>query len=79
VPDPTFLDRLSPDGRAALEAVAVTRRHRRGQTLFHEGDLSDSVVVLLEGTLKLTKLAVHGREVILDLRGRGMCLVSSLQ
>ncbi len=67
----TFLDRLTVHGRAALEAVATERRHRKGSVLFREADDGTGVIVVLEGTVKLTKLALDGREVILDLRGAG--------
>lgn len=67
----SFLDRLTADGRSALEAAGAERRHRKGAVLFREGDYNTSVLVVLDGTLKLTKLAIDGREVILDLRGSG--------
>lgn len=67
----TFFDRLTPQGRTALEAIAMERRHRKGSILFREAEDSTAVLVVLEGTVKLTKLALDGREVILDLRGAG--------
>lgn len=68
---PTFLDRLSPTGRVAVESAGTLRRHRRGAMIFREGESSSTVVVILEGSIKLTKVAMDGREVILDLRGAG--------
>jgi len=67
----TFMGRLTDAGRSALDATATERRHRRGSVLFREGDTNTSVMVILDGTVKLTKLAIDGREVILDLRGAG--------
>lgn len=67
----SFWDRLSDAARQSLHAVGAERRHRRGAALFREGDSSESVFVLLEGRLKITKLALDGREVILELRGPG--------
>ena len=71
ISSPRFWDRLSPDGREAVQRAAVERRHRRGAALFREGDTTDSVIILVEGQLKLTKLSLDGREVILELRGPG--------
>ena len=71
---PTFLDRLGERGRQALEEAGSRRQHRRGATLFREGDSTDGVIVLLSGTLKLTKLSLDGREIILGLRGPGEVL-----
>ena len=69
--EPRFLDRLTEQGRERLHAAATERRHRRGAVLFREGESTQSVVVVLDGSLKLTKLAADGREIILDLRGPG--------
>ena len=41
---PRFWERLTPDGRDAIRSAAVERRHRRGATLFREGDTTDSVI-----------------------------------
>jgi CRP/FNR family cyclic AMP-dependent transcriptional regulator len=68
---PTFLDRLSPTGRVALESAGTLRRHRRGAMIFREGESSSTVVVILEGSIKLTKVAMDGREVVLALQGAG--------
>lgn len=69
--DTSFLDRLTPQGRSALDATATERRHRRGAVLFREGENNTSVTVVLEGTIKLTKLSPDGREIILGLQGAG--------
>lgn len=69
--DPSFLERLAPEGRRAVDHAGTERRHRRDTTVFREGDVSREVVIILEGRVKLTKLSPDGREIILDLRGPG--------
>ena len=70
----TFLANLSDDAAKRLMAAGRVRRHPVGSMLFLEGDDSHGVLILMSGTVKLTVLALDGREVVLDLRGAGEIL-----
>jgi CRP/FNR family transcriptional regulator, cyclic AMP receptor protein len=66
-----FADALSSDDRAALIERGRRRRYPRGAELFHEGDRSDFVVVLLEGRIKVVIHGEDGTESLLSVRGPG--------
>jgi CRP/FNR family transcriptional regulator, cyclic AMP receptor protein len=67
----SFLDALSPEQLAAFRAAAVTRTYDRGTALFHERQLSDRVVVIVAGRVKLSCTTENGKEVLLAVRGPG--------
>lgn len=67
----TFLARVPPIDREELRAAGVVRRFGDGEHVLHEGDSPRHVSLVLRGTVKLTKLARSGRQVLLDLRGPG--------
>lgn len=56
--------RLSPDLQTELLRHGNARRFTAGEVLFHEGDKSDSLMVLLEGRLKVYSTGEKGREVV---------------
>jgi CRP-like cAMP-binding protein len=60
--------------RAELHGRGAARRYRPGSTLFNEGDLSDWVVIVLEGRVKVSVTTADGKEVILAIRGPGELL-----
>jgi CRP-like cAMP-binding protein len=66
-----FLGLLGEDDRGALLAEGRRSVHRPGEVILHEGSKPTTVAVVLEGTVKLVKLALGGREVVLELRGTG--------
>lgn len=66
-----FLEYLDSQVRDLVFDRGHVRKHREGFVLFREGDSAGPVVVILEGRLKITKVAMDGREVILELRGAG--------
>jgi CRP-like cAMP-binding protein len=66
-----FADALSEADRRALAACGRRHRYRRGTPLFHEGDRSDFVVVILEGRVKVVVHASDGTETLLSVRGPG--------
>ncbi len=51
--------------RAAMEQLSV----RRGQTVFSEGEPGDSLYVLLQGKIKLSRSSADGRENVLAVMG----------
>lgn len=66
-----FLSGLETAERAALMERARRRRFSRGDTLFHEGDASDWVAVLLSGRAKVSFFTEDGTEVVLAVREPG--------
>ena len=74
-PEPgSFLAQLGPAERAELLNRGFERGWAAGATLFHEGDESTWVVVLLSGRVKSCSDGVNGGEVVLAIRGPGSLL-----
>ena len=69
-----FLDALSAPEAGWLHERGVNRRFERGAALFHERQLSDRVMVLLEGRVKIASVSEDGREAVLAFRGPGEVL-----
>ncbi len=67
----TFLAHLSPADRDRLAAIATVRPHAARVDLFHQGDPSQYVLVLLSGWIKVTSVSRDGQEALLALRGPG--------
>jgi CRP-like cAMP-binding protein len=67
----TIFRRLSPDDLQRLAAVARAREYDKGAVLFTEGDASDSLYILTEGRVKVSKMTVRGTELILEIFGPG--------
>ncbi|MDQ5896988.1 MAG: family transcriptional regulator, cyclic receptor protein [Pseudomonadota bacterium] len=61
---------LSPD-MAALARQSGLRRFRKGVLLIQEGDVSDTVYLLLSGQVKVYAAAANGREITFGLHGPG--------
>lgn len=69
-----FLDQLDADVRQALVQRARTRRWPAGASVFLEGEQSATVVVLVEGRVKVFSLTEQGEEILLGVRGPGALL-----
>ncbi|WP_329109472.1 Crp/Fnr family transcriptional regulator [Micromonospora sp. NBC_01699] len=67
----TFLAHLPPADRDRLATIATTRRHAARTDLFHQGDPSRYVMILLSGWIKVTSVSREGQEALLALRGPG--------
>jgi CRP/FNR family cyclic AMP-dependent transcriptional regulator len=67
----SFLASLDAADLETVRSVAHVRSAHRGDTLLRESDPPSTVLMLIAGSVKLTKLAVSGREVVLGLRGPG--------
>lgn len=52
---------LPPAELAELEAVARTRRFKPGETLFSEGDRTDSILAIVHGTVRLVRTNKKGQ------------------
>ena len=62
---------LSSDDRARIAEVSTIRAYDKGETLFSEGDPSDSLYTVLSGRVKVVKAIPSGKEVILEIFGVG--------
>ena len=70
----SFLDCLEQTEYDQLRAVGRRRDLARGEAIFREGETADSVVIVLEGHVKVIATAIEGREIVLGVRGPGELL-----
>ncbi len=61
---PLFRD-LEPDDLTMLVGTVRTRRYRRGEVIFHQGDPGDALHIILSGRVKISSLSDTGIEAIL--------------
>lgn len=54
--------------------AAVKKHYSRGEILFNQGDPSDTLFLIKEGSFKLVRVNEEGKEVILQLAGKGEVL-----
>ena len=54
-----------------LAALGTRRRYRRGDTLFREGDVSATVMAVLDGRVKISIVTPSGREIVLSTKEPG--------
>src|SRR6201994_3418441 len=66
-----LFEALDEDGTRELRATMSQLRLHRGERLFDEGDGGDSLYVVLDGKMKLTRAAADGRENLLSVVGPG--------
>jgi CRP/FNR family cyclic AMP-dependent transcriptional regulator len=62
-------DLFTTDQRAELEALADSVRYPLEHTVFWEGQPSFSVLIIREGTVKVTRRDAEGNEIVLAIRG----------
>jgi CRP/FNR family transcriptional regulator, cyclic AMP receptor protein len=62
---------LSPEAAEPARSAMKLRSVRRGETVFLEGEPGDSLYVLLDGKIKLGRVAPDGRENMLAVLGPG--------
>jgi len=55
----------------AIAALVSTRKHPRKILIVQEGEMGDSMFIILRGSVKVSSYAADGREVILCLLGKG--------
>jgi CRP/FNR family transcriptional regulator, cyclic AMP receptor protein len=66
-----FFDELTETGQFTVRAAGSLRRAAAGEVLCLEGAPLDVVFVVTRGLVSITKTALHGRQVLLELRGPG--------
>ena len=66
-----LFDALDDEDARALRRQTAEVKLSRGEHLFNEGDDGDSLYVVLEGKMKLTRAAADGRENLLSVIGPG--------
>lgn len=73
------LFREAPESTLARLAAAVERLHlARGDELFHSGDLSQGLYVLLKGQIKVYARSDNGQEKVIEVVSAPACLGGSL-
>jgi CRP-like cAMP-binding protein len=70
-PRSNFWNELDEAQRRALRKVARSRSYESGESLCHQGDPSDHVIVIESGWAKVTSTAGDGHEVVFAVRGPG--------
>jgi CRP-like cAMP-binding protein len=66
-----FLGKLSDDEARALFDRGRRRSYEGGVPIFHEGEVSDRIVLLLRGRAKIATVTEEGKEVMLGVRDPG--------
>ena len=56
---------------AAVQALAIERRLRRGEILFRSGDRAVGLYAVEEGSIRLSRLDADGHEIVLHSAGPG--------
>jgi CRP-like cAMP-binding protein len=67
----TFAARLTGEEHDALLDAGRSRRYSRGARLFHEGERSDFLVLVVSGRVKIVTSSEDGAETLLSVRGPG--------
>ncbi|WP_346763586.1 Crp/Fnr family transcriptional regulator [Nocardioides sp. GY 10127] len=62
---------MDDEAASALRASMTESRLRRGEVLFHEGDVGDKLYIVLDGKVKLGRTSTDGRENLLAILGPG--------
>jgi CRP-like cAMP-binding protein len=69
--DDTFWSRLSKSERTTIARAGTRRPYEAGEVLCQQGEETYHVLVLLSGRVRVTKVAMDGREIVAGERGRG--------
>jgi CRP/FNR family transcriptional regulator, cyclic AMP receptor protein len=74
LPQGTLFSACSVDELSDLLSVATKATMKKGQTLMMQGDVGDSLIILLAGNARVTMVAQNGREITLDYADAGTVL-----
>jgi CRP/FNR family transcriptional regulator, cyclic AMP receptor protein len=67
----SFWSLLGPADQQALEDIAMRRSYPRHSVVYHRGDDTESVIVLVDGRVKVCAPGAHGHTALLGFRGPG--------
>jgi len=67
----SIFSKLSQSDIEELTKIVTARKYGADTAVFFQGDPSDSLYILIKGSVKVTKAAEDGREKILDILGPG--------
>jgi CRP/FNR family transcriptional regulator, cyclic AMP receptor protein len=70
-PEQGFLELLGSDNAQRLRSLGIVRSYPRGVALFHEGQQSDRVFIVVSGRIKLVCVTDEGKEIVVAIRGAG--------
>ncbi len=70
----SFLEMIGPRAESSLRRTATPRRYRRADTLFHEGDHSEQLHIIVSGTVAVSMADMTGASVIVNVLGRSELL-----
>ncbi len=68
----SFFSRVDGTSRKRLVRMALPREFRKGEVIFSEGDPAPGIFIVVEGLVRIYKLAATGKEHVLHLAGPGM-------
>lgn len=60
-----IFENLTPQEIATVAAVVQSKHYNKGDYIFHEGEKSDKLFIINEGTVKISKLSHIGKEQII--------------
>ncbi len=69
-----LLDRLEPGELDSLLAFARVERHQANDVIFRKDDPGQSMMMVIDGRIKISSFGVDGKEVVLAILGRGEVL-----
>jgi len=67
----SFLARLPEDALKALIAKGQVKKFAKGARIYRRGDSGDSLMVVIEGRVKIGNTSIHGREIVHFYAGAG--------
>ena len=73
-----FFAALAPTTFDKLVQSARIERLRKGEVLFRQGDKAQSLFVVIEGFIKLSRISVQGDETVIHIFGRGESIAESV-
>ena len=61
-----------------LAAAVRIERYRKGETLFRQGEKAQSIFVVIEGFIKISRISPQGEETLIRIFGRGETIAESV-
>lgn len=68
----SFFSQVDARSQTRLVRMAVPREFKKGEVIFHEGDVAPGIFIVGRGLVRIYKLAATGKEHVLHLAGPGM-------